>query len=120
MSDDYKRYDLARHPILQRVYDAGCCVEGFPASEHQTKTATVVGSLREPAVLLLDEIDRLRARVAELEAQIKPPKRVVAVCGVDCNPGDALCNNYCNMAPQKGPMAPHPPRHPDGDEGKST
>lgn len=21
-----------------------------------------------------------------------------------CTPGDAHCNNYCNMAPQKGPM----------------
>lgn len=24
----------------------------------------------------------------------RPPK--VAVCGVDCFPGDALCNGYCN------------------------
>ena len=25
-----------------------------------------------------------------------------------CVPGGPTCNNYCNMAPQKGPMADHP------------
>ncbi len=25
-----------------------------------------------------------------------------------CTPGDDNCNNYCNMAPQKGPMQPRP------------
>lgn len=25
-----------------------------------------------------------------------------------CTPGDDHCNNYCNMAPEKGPMAPAP------------
>lgn len=25
-----------------------------------------------------------------------------------CTPGDDRCNNYCNMAPQKGPMQKHP------------
>ena len=25
-----------------------------------------------------------------------------------CTPGDDCCNNYCNMAPQKGPMQSHP------------
>ena len=25
-----------------------------------------------------------------------------------CTPGDDHCNNYCNMAPQKGPMQDHP------------
>ena len=25
-----------------------------------------------------------------------------------CTPGDEHCNNYCNMAPQKGPMQDHP------------
>lgn len=39
-------------------------------------------------------------------------KRVM-VCGVDCHPGDSVCNNYCNMAPQKGPMAKEPPDGPD-------
>lgn len=30
-----------------------------------------------------------------------------------CTPGDDHCNNYCNAAPQKGPMADHalPCRH---------
>ena len=32
----------------------------------------------------------------------------IAVCGRNCRPGDALCNNYCNKAPEKGPMADHP------------
>jgi hypothetical protein len=27
-----------------------------------------------------------------------------------CTPGDEFCNNYCNMAPQKGPMQDHPLR----------
>ena len=38
------------------------------------------------------------------------------VCGYEgdkgqygrCTPGDENCNNYCNMAPEKGPMAPEP------------
>lgn len=38
------------------------------------------------------------------EHEWMPPRRVL-VCGVDCHPGDANCNNYCNRAPQKGPMA---------------
>lgn len=25
-----------------------------------------------------------------------------------CTPGDERCNNYCNLAPEKGPMQPHP------------
>ena len=25
-----------------------------------------------------------------------------------CTAGDERCNNYCNMAPQKGPMVDHP------------
>lgn len=25
-----------------------------------------------------------------------------------CTPGDDRCNNYCNMAPEKGPMQNHP------------
>lgn len=25
-----------------------------------------------------------------------------------CTPGDERCNNYCNMAPQKGAMQPNP------------
>jgi len=25
-----------------------------------------------------------------------------------CYPGDATCNNYCNMAPERGPMADAP------------
>jgi hypothetical protein len=40
------------------------------------------------------------------------PHRVM-VCGVDCHPGDSVCNNYCNKAPQKGPMAKEPPPGPD-------
>lgn len=27
-----------------------------------------------------------------------------------CTPGDQSCNNYCNMAPEKGPMQPAPLR----------
>lgn len=27
---------------------------------------------------------------------------LVMVCGVDCHPGDSVCNNYCNQAPQNG------------------
>lgn len=38
------------------------------------------------------------------------------ICGHDrdrgkpgrCTPGDENCNNYCNMAPEKGPMAQAP------------
>lgn len=32
----------------------------------------------------------------------------VMICGVDCNPGDGNCNNYCNHDTSK-PMASSPP-----------
>ena len=51
-------------------------------------------------------LDGLNVRVGE---HVWQPAPAVAVCGVDCHPGDALCNNYCNLAPQKGAMAPLPP-----------
>lgn len=28
----------------------------------------------------------------------------------NCTPGGPTCNNYCNMAPEKGPMQDHPLR----------
>lgn len=34
-----------------------------------------------------------------------------------CSPGDAFCNNYCNMAPQKGPMQDSPLRCTNHIEG---
>ena len=36
-----------------------------------------------------------------------------------CTPGDACCNNYCNMAPEKGPMQDHPAKCRRVFEGKS-
>ncbi len=44
----------------------------------------------------------------------------VMVCGVDCYPGDGVCNNYCNLAPQKGPMADAPPQGPDAEIFKES
>jgi hypothetical protein len=38
-----------------------------------------------------------------------PAPKLAMICGVDCIPGDAVCNNYCNAAPQKGPIADAPP-----------
>jgi len=35
-------------------------------------------------------------------------KNEVMICGVDCNPGDGNCNNYCNCDTGK-PMADRPP-----------
>lgn len=46
-------------------------------------------------------------------ATYEPVLQRVMVCGVDCHPGDSVCNNYCNEAPQKGPMAKEPPPGPD-------
>ena len=69
MSEDYKRFDLSRHWALMQLYDASCCVEGFPASEHQTKTAAVLVGLREAIVELLDSRDALAARLAEVERE---------------------------------------------------
>lgn len=43
----------------------------------------------------------------------EPAPHLAMVCGVDCQPGDSVCNNYCNEAPQKGPMASKPPAGPD-------
>lgn len=45
--------------------------------------------------------DALSGAVPETPAA---PEKTVAVCGIDCHPGDDVCNNYCNMAPEKGPM----------------
>jgi hypothetical protein len=46
-------------------------------------------------------------------ATYEPAPHLVMVCGADCHPGDSVCNNYCNLAPQKGPMAAAPPHGPD-------
>lgn len=37
-----------------------------------------------------------------------------------CTPGDERCNNYCNLAPQKGPMAAHPADCSHVREGKTA
>jgi hypothetical protein len=37
-----------------------------------------------------------------------------------CLPGDENCNNYCNMAPQKGPMQDHPKPCVQTFEGKTV
>lgn len=43
---------------------------------------------------------------------------LISVCGRDCNPGDDVCNNYCNLAPEKGPMVNVPPPGVDAEEYK--
>lgn len=37
-----------------------------------------------------------------------------------CTPGDDNCNNYCNMAPGKGPMQDHPKRCEQVFEGSTV
>lgn len=37
-----------------------------------------------------------------------------------CTPGDENCNNYCNMAPQKGPMQDRPKPCTQTFEGKTV
>jgi hypothetical protein len=37
-----------------------------------------------------------------------------------CTPGDSFCNNYCNMAPEKGPMQDHPLPCTQVFEGKTS
>lgn len=37
-----------------------------------------------------------------------------------CTPGDERCNNYCNMAPEKGPMQDHPAPCSQTFEGKTV
>ncbi|MER9376020.1 hypothetical protein [Mesorhizobium sp. M0491] len=37
-----------------------------------------------------------------------------------CTPGDDACNNYCNMAPQKGPMVDRPAPCTQTSEGKAA
>ncbi|MGN6770584.1 MAG: hypothetical protein ACTHJQ_12180 [Rhizobiaceae bacterium] len=37
-----------------------------------------------------------------------------------CTPGDENCNNYCNMAPQKGRMQDHPKPCSQTFEGKTV
>lgn len=36
-----------------------------------------------------------------------------------CTPGGSRCNNYCNMAPEKGPVAAHPMPYLEEREGDS-
>ncbi|WP_136617081.1 MULTISPECIES: hypothetical protein [Mesorhizobium] len=37
-----------------------------------------------------------------------------------CTPGDQHCNNYCNLAPEKGPMVDHPASCSQTYEGKTA
>ncbi|RWP84906.1 MAG: hypothetical protein EOR12_27125 [Mesorhizobium sp.] len=37
-----------------------------------------------------------------------------------CTPGDVACNNYCNLAPEKGPMVDHPAPCSQTFEGKTA
>ncbi|ESY89014.1 hypothetical protein X739_00450 [Mesorhizobium sp. LNHC220B00] len=37
-----------------------------------------------------------------------------------CTPGDEACNNYCNLAPEKGPMVDHPASCSQTYEGKTA
>lgn len=37
-----------------------------------------------------------------------------------CTPGDENCNNYCNMAPQIGPMQAHPKPCTQISEGRTV
>lgn len=37
-----------------------------------------------------------------------------------CTPGDEHCNNYCNLAPEKGPMVDHPASCSQTYEGKTA
>jgi hypothetical protein len=37
-----------------------------------------------------------------------------------CTPGDERCNNYCNLAPEKGPMVDHPAPCSQTFEGKTA
>lgn len=65
---------------------------------------------------IVEALQVAEREIIRLEALIPPkPKRLVMICGVDCRPGDATCNNYCNLAPQKGPMQPYPPPGPDAE-----
>lgn len=66
---------------------------------------------------IVEALQIAEREIIRLEELIPPkPKHMRMLCGHDCHPGDAVCNNYCNLASQKGPMADHPapgPDHPD-------
>ncbi len=62
-------------------------------------------------------INKLPSGDVEITVREAPAiKGGVFVCGFAadkgkpgrCTPGDDRCNNYCNMAPSKGPMQPKP------------
>lgn len=65
-------------------------------------------------------INRLENGDVEVTVRAAPTEYDgVYVCGFNdkddhdpgrCVPGGPTCNNYCNMAPQKGPMQAHPKR----------
>ena len=86
----------------------------------EEQIATHAAKYCEPAVGLIRKVleKQARAMIREMQEHFtqKPP-HIVMVCGVDCHPSDAVCNNYCNLAPRLGPMAPRPPAGPDATVG---
>lgn len=74
-------------------------------------------------------VSRADDRSVVLYVRGNPEKRDAAyICGFAadkgmpgrCSPGDDACNNYCNMAPQKGPMADRPAPCSQTSEGKAA
>jgi len=69
MNDWMARISLNRHPLLRGIHDACQAVEVCGASTALTSAVTKVGDLMEPARVLLDERDSLRAEVAQARAE---------------------------------------------------
>jgi hypothetical protein len=90
----WKTFDItfARYPIVTTI--------------HGQETSVAPGDwiIREP-----DGVHYYPCKPDIFAARYEPMPHRVMVCGVDCHPGDAVCNNYCNSAPQKGRMAAAPP-----------
>lgn len=67
-----------------------------------------------PSYINASEVDEMIVLTVRGDATVN--ESGVYICGYAsdkgklgrCTPGDEYCNNYCNMAPQKGSMQNHP------------
>jgi len=68
--NDQKRFDINRHPLLKRHYDACLLVDALPSGVDNTRASVAVCDLRDPLVDLLDQLDlavRTLKRIAAYE-----------------------------------------------------
>lgn len=99
--------------VTEIVHDPG---DGTTVSNGYGQIDTLEGPLRvSPNDWIITGVkgEKYPCKPDIFEATYERVLRLAMICGVDCHPGDSVCNNYCNLAPQKGPMADASPPGPD-------